>query len=109
MNRVVVDQNGFEYFRFLGADPKMKYQDGQQTGAQDMDENGVPLFNILCLAKAAGASKPETITVKVPMAGAPALDEFAKIAFANLSAYAYASGNRAQLSFSADKVGKARE
>lgn len=109
MNRVVVDQGGFEYFRFLGAEPKMKYEDGQQTGAQDADENGVPLFSILCLAKPAGASKPETITVKVPMAAAPTLDEFAKIAFANLSAFAYASGNRAQLSFSADKVGKARE
>ena len=63
-----------------------------------------------CLAKVAGATKPETITVKIPMAEAPAIDEFSKVAFANLSAYAYATrGDRAQLSFSADKMGKARE
>ena len=48
--------------------------------------------------------------MKVPMATEPKVDEFAKVAFANLTAYAYASGNdRAQLSFQAEKMGLARE
>lgn len=109
MNRVAIDQGGFEYFRFLSAEPKMKYQDGQATGMQDADDEGTPLFNIVCLAKQNGAIKPDTISVKVPMKAAPAIEEFATIGFVNLTAFAYASNNRAQLSFSADKVGKTRE
>lgn len=109
MNRVFVDQAGFEYVRFLSAEPKMKFVDGQPTEQQDTDEVGTPLFSLVCLAKPKGANKPETITVKVPMPQAPAIEEFATIGFVNLSAFAYVSGNRANFSFSADKVGKVKE
>ena len=109
MNRVHVDLAGFEYIRYLNAEPKMKFVNGQATDQQDTDENGVPYFGIVCLAKPKGANKPETITVKVPMAAAPTIEEFAKIGFADLTAFAYATGDRAQLSFQASKVGKTRE
>lgn len=109
MNRIFVDQSGFDYFRYLSVEPKMKYQNGRATEEQDTDDAGTPLFNIICLAKPTGASKPETISVKVPMSSAPTLEEFALVAFARLSAFAYASGDHAQLSFSADKVGKIKE
>ena len=110
MKRVKVDQTGFEYIRFIASEPRMKYENGQRVDEQERDGNGTPLYTITCLAKVAGTVKPETITVKVPMTAEPNIDEFAKVAFANLSAYAYASkGDRAQLSFSADKIGKARE
>ena len=65
MNRVFIDQSGFEYIRYLSAEPRMKYVDGEATNEQDRDENGTPLFGIVCLAKQKGATKPETITVKV--------------------------------------------
>ena len=110
MNRVKVDQSGFEYIRFIAAEPRMKYEDGKRLDEQERDGAGTPLFAVTCLAKVAGSAKPDTITVKIPMTEAPAIEEFAKVAFANLSAYAYATrGDRAQLSFSADKIGKARE
>lgn len=106
MNRVFVDQNGFD-FRFLTTEPRYKYLNGKVTDEPETDAEGNPLASLICLAKPVGANKPETITVKIPAAGiTSSLEEFDKIAFANLSAYAYASGDRAQLSFSADKVGK---
>lgn len=108
MNRVKVDQTGFGSIRFMEAEPKMKYEDGKLTDQQDTDENGVPLFSITCAIKPTGG-RGEVITVKVPSAQPPAFEEFSKIAFANLTAYAYVAGNRSQFSFSADKVGKARE
>lgn len=109
MNRVFVDQAGFEYVRYLNAEPKMKFVNGQATDEQDRDENGVPYYGVVCLAKSKGASKPETITVKIAMAAPPNIEEFAKVGFAELTAFAYASGDRAQLAFQASKVGKTRE
>jgi hypothetical protein len=110
MNRVAVDQAGFEYIRFIAAEPRMRYEDGKRLEEQERNDAGTPLFTVTCLAKVAGATKPETITVKVPMVEVLAIEEFTKVAFANLSAYAYAAhGDRARLSFSADKMGKVRE
>ena len=107
MNRVTVDQKSFEYIRFIAAEPRMRYEDGRRLEEQEKNAEGVPLFAITCLAKTAGAAKPETITVKVPMEKEPTIAEFEKIGFVNLSAYAYATrGDRAQLSFSADQMGK---
>ena len=110
MNRVKVDQGGFEYMRFIAIEPRMKYANGRKTDEQERNGEDIPMYTVTCLAKVKGANKPETITVKVPMATEPKVDEFAKVAFANLTAYAYASGNdRAQLSFQAEKMGLARE
>lgn len=110
MNRITVDQKGFEYIRFIAAEPRMKYEDGRRLDEQERNDGGMPIFTITCLAKVIGAAKPDTITVKVAMAEAPAIEEFTKIGFVNLSAYAYATGSdRAQLSFSADQVGKLQE
>lgn len=109
MNRVFIDQSGFEYIRYLSAEPRMKYVDGEATNEQDRDENGTPLFGIVCLAKQKGATKPETITVKVALPQEPQIAEFSPIGFVGLAALAYNSGNRAQLAFSAEKMGKTKE
>lgn len=109
MQRVVIDQNAFEYFRFIAVDPKMRYEDGKPTDEQETNRDGEPLFNVTVIAKEKGASKPETITVKVPSSKPITIPEFAAIGFVNLSAFAWCSNNRANLSFSADKVGQLKE
>lgn len=105
MQRVVIDQSAYEYFRFLSAEPKMKYEDGQRTNEQETNAEGVPVFVYTVLTKEKGAGKPETITVKAPSAKEPNIQEFEAIGFKNLSAFAYVAGNRANLSLSADLVG----
>ena len=109
MLRVKVDQAGFDYFRFIAADAKMKYENGQRTDEQETNAEGVPLFTVTVLAKEKGATKPETITVKVPSSKPITIDEFSIVGFINLSAFAWANGGRANLSFSADKVGQIKE
>ena len=109
MNRVYVDQNGFDYIRYLSMEPRFKYVDGNQSDEQDTDDDGTPLYSVVCLAKQQGSTKPETITVKMAFTQPPSIEEFSKVRFAGLSALAYPSGNRAQLSFSAEKIGKAKE
>lgn len=105
MQRVKVDTNGYEYFRFLSVEPKMKYEDGEKTGEQETNAEGIPIYVYTLLAKEQGAGKPETITVKAPSQKTPSLQEFAAVGFHNLVAFAWASNNRANLSFSADAVG----
>lgn len=109
MNRVFVDQGGFEYIRYLSAEPRTKYVDGVATDEQDRDESGVPIYGIVCLAKSREATKPETITVKIALPQPPAIEEFTKIGFVGLTALAYNNGNRAQMAFSAEKMGKAKD
>lgn len=109
MNRVIIDQSSYEYFRFLSAEPKMKYEDGQRTDEQETNAEGVPLFVYTILCKEEGAGKPETITVKAPSQKAPNIPEFAAVGFHRLAAFAWVSGNRANLSFSADAVGMLKE
>lgn len=109
MNKVFVDQSGFEYIRYLSAEPRTKYVDGVATDEQDRDENGTPFYGVVCLAKQKGATKPDTITVKIALSQPPSVEEFSKIGFVGLSALAYVSGNRAQMAFSAEKMGKTKE
>lgn len=105
MQRVVIDQSAYEYFRFLSAEPKPLYRDGQRTDEQETTPEGVPIYVYTILAKEQGAGKPETITVKAPSKNEPQIQEFAAIGFQNLTAFAYVAGNRANLSLSADRVG----
>lgn len=108
MNRVKVDPAGFGTIILMGVEPKMKYEDGVLTNQQDTDATGLPIYSLTCAIQPTDG-KPEMITVKVAAAQQPAIEPLTKIAFANLTAFAYVARNRAEFSFTAEKVGKARE
>lgn len=104
-NKVLVDTNGYEYFKFISAEPKLKYLDGQKSNEVEVNEKGETIYIVSVLTKEKSGTKPETITVKVPSPKEPNIPEFSNVGFINLTAFAYAQNNRANISFSADKVG----
>ena len=109
MNRVSLPMASFDYIRYLSAEPRMKFIDGKRSEEPELSPEQIPIYSITCLAKAHEASKPETINIKVPMETEPNIPELAQVAFAGLSAYAYAIGDRAALSFSAERMATAEK
>lgn len=111
ITRVNVDQRQFEYVRFLSVEPRLAYDDaGHRTEFQQTDRaTGFPCWTLTVIAKQKD-QKAETINIKVVSeAEPPVLNEFDLIAFADLVAAPYVSGNRANLSFSTSRYGKRKE
>lgn len=109
MNRVKIDPTAYTYWRFVSAEPKMKFEDGLRTDEQETNAAGVPMYVYTLLVKEDETTKPETVTVKAPSAKPPTIPEFSPVGFVNLTAFAWVSGNRANLSFSADRIGMLKE
>lgn len=74
--------------------PKMTYEDGKSTGAQATDrQTGVPLWRVSVFVMDADATRaPETISVTVPAATAPALAQLQPVRFTGLRVMLWSGG-----------------
>ena len=73
--------------------PKMAYEDGKSTGAQATDRAGVPLWRVSVFVMDADATRaPETISVTVPAATAPALAQLQPVRFTGLRVMLWSGG-----------------
>lgn len=110
MQKVAVNQQGFEYINYLEAEPRMIFEDGVETNVQETSPDQQPMWNITCLAKSkflpgmTKKPKPETILVKVPMAKKPEIEPHTPVNFVNLVASAFVSSGWGQLSFAAARM-----
>lgn len=73
--------------------PKSEYVDGKATGAQATDSAGVPLWRVTVFVMDADTTRaPETISVTVPAAVAPALAQLQPVTFTGLRVLMWAGG-----------------
>lgn len=74
--------------------PKMTYEDGQRTDTQATDrQTGAPLWRVSVFVMDADSSRaPETISVTVPAAVAPALPQLAPVRFTGLRVMLWSGG-----------------
>lgn len=81
--------------RFVAASvaPKMSYEDGHATDVQATDRDGRPLWRVSVFVMDADTTRaPETISVTVPAAVAPALAQLAPVVFHGLRVLIWSGG-----------------
>ncbi|RYQ44124.1 hypothetical protein, partial [Bifidobacterium pseudolongum] len=73
--------------------PKMAYEGGSRTDTQATDRAGVPLWRVSVFVMDADATRaPETISVTVPAATAPALPQLQPVHFEGLRVTLWSGG-----------------
>lgn len=73
--------------------PKNEYVDGKATGAQATDPAGTPLWRVTVFVMDESAQRaPETLSVTVPAAVAPAIAQLQPVVFSGLRVMMWAGG-----------------
>lgn len=89
-----IDEASAEKMLAASVAPKLAYEGGQPTGAQATDrQTGAPLWRVSVFVMDADATRaPETISVTVPAATAPALAQLQPVRFTGLRVMLWSGG-----------------
>lgn len=89
-----VDPNMAQKFVAAAVAPKMEYEDGERTNRQAVDRTtGAPLWRVSAFVMDTDSQRaPETVSVTVPAAVAPALPVLQPVSFIGLRVMMWSGG-----------------